>query len=318
MSNISKVLSDVFFGTPQSKYAAIAYFLTIAIICFAVLFSSSDVPIEQRFVVVMFILIITIPSVLFSLFELTCIVTGGNKNTRWWCYWLAWFLSILLIVYCLFIIISLFFSMASYDLAVSRINDNENDNKISQTDANDYAKDIMKQYEDDKEDGNVTKEPEMQQPQMQQPQMQQPEMQPEMQPEIPRPPQMQPSVTNPVMSNDQNMFIDFEKMGYDKDDNYAPISNTSSDMSYGFSSANKLNNDYLHSNRTLPNQNMFEPEPFENDNNLENFFGVPDYRNQKKVDLKKRQKIQACIRQKCEGKEGKDLNSCMLLLCNNN
>jgi len=291
MANTSKVLSDVFFGTQQSRYAAIAYFITIAIICFAVIFSSSDVPIEQRFVVVLFILIITIPSVLFSLFELTCIVTGGNENTRWWCYWLGWFLSIMLIIYCLFIIISLFFSMSSYDLAVSRINDDENQHKIDKIGANNYAKDVMKKYDEDIANNQISVDTEMQQSDMQQHQMQQSDMQQHQmqqhqmqqsdmqqhqmqQSSFSRPLQTQPIELTPVMSNDQNVTSGFDSMEYDKYNNYAPISNVPSNMSDGYVQVTKSNNDYMKINETHNNQNnpttlSNEPLPFDSDNNLQ-------------------------------------------------
>jgi hypothetical protein len=47
-------ISDVFLGSEQSKYAGIALFITILIICLAVLFTSSKIPIEQRLVFVIF------------------------------------------------------------------------------------------------------------------------------------------------------------------------------------------------------------------------------------------------------------------------
>jgi len=73
-------INDIFFGSEQSKYAGIALFMTIIILCMIVLFSNSRIPIGDRFVFVLFILIISIPSILMSLFELTCIVTGYAKQ----------------------------------------------------------------------------------------------------------------------------------------------------------------------------------------------------------------------------------------------
>ena len=84
-----------------------------------------------------------------SLFELTCIVSGGNYNTRWWCWLLAWVLSIMIIFYCIAIIISLFLSMSSYDLANERITDDLRNNNMDSTEANNYAKDMMKTNEQD-------------------------------------------------------------------------------------------------------------------------------------------------------------------------
>jgi|UniRef100_A0A6C0LYF4 hypothetical protein len=142
-------LSDVFLGSEQSKYAGIALFITIIIICLSILFTSSKIPIEQRLVFVIFILIISIPSILMSLFELTCIVTGGNYNTRWWCWLLAWVLAIMIIFYCIMIIISLFISMSTYDLANERVSEDTATNNVNSTDANSYAKNIMNMYEND-------------------------------------------------------------------------------------------------------------------------------------------------------------------------
>ena len=145
-------LSDVFLGSEQSKYAGVALFITILIICLSILFTSSKIPIEQRIVFVIFIIIITVPSILMSLFELTCIVTGGNYNTRWWCWALAWVLAIMIIFYCVMIIISLFISMTTYDLANERITDDLVKNKIDDTtdntNANNYAKNIMSSSEE--------------------------------------------------------------------------------------------------------------------------------------------------------------------------
>ena len=142
-------LSDVFLGSEQSKYAGIALFITIIIICLSILFTSSKIPIEQRLVFVIFILIISIPSILMSLFELTCIVTGGNYNTRWWCWLLAWVLTLIIIFYCIMIIISLFISMSTYDLANERVADDLVSNNVDSTSANSYAKNIMSIYEND-------------------------------------------------------------------------------------------------------------------------------------------------------------------------
>ena len=142
-------LSDVFLGSEQSKYAGVALFITILIICLSILFTSSKISIDQRIIFVIFILIITIPSILMSLFELTCIVSGGNYNTRWWCWLLAWVLAIMIIFYCIAIIISLFLSMSSYDLANERITDDLRNKNIDSADANNYAKDIMKSSEQD-------------------------------------------------------------------------------------------------------------------------------------------------------------------------
>lgn len=136
-------INDIFFGSEQSKYAGIALFMTIIILCMIILFSSSRIPIGDRFVFVLFIMIISIPSILMSLFELTCIVTGGNINTRWWCWLLAWVLSVIIIVYCVMIIISMLISMSEYDMANDRLDYSIEKNTMNKDDADMYAKQMI-------------------------------------------------------------------------------------------------------------------------------------------------------------------------------
>jgi hypothetical protein len=136
-------INDIFFGSEQSKYAGIALFMTIMILCVIILFSNSKIPIGDRFMFVLFILIISVPSILMSLFELTCIVTGGNLNTRWWCWLLAWVLAVIIIVYCIMIIISMLISMSEYDMANDRLDYSIEKNKMGKDEANLYAKKIM-------------------------------------------------------------------------------------------------------------------------------------------------------------------------------
>lgn len=139
-------ISDIFFGSDQSKYAGIALFMTILILCLIILFSSSKIPIGERFIFVLFILIISVPSILMSLFELTCIVTGGNYTTRWWCWLLAWVISVIIIVYCILIIISMFISMSNFEMANDRLNYVDETNKINKEDADMYAKNMLKEH----------------------------------------------------------------------------------------------------------------------------------------------------------------------------
>jgi hypothetical protein len=179
-------LSDVFLGSEQSKYAGVALFITILIICISILLTSSKIAIEQRLLFIIFILIITIPSILMTLFELTCIVTGGNYNTRWWCWLLAWVLAIIIIFYCIMIIISLFISMTTYDMANERISDDLVNNKIDKTteniNANNYAKNIMATYE---EDVISQQNPSQQNPSQQNPIQEHPPQQQQYQPPMP-------------------------------------------------------------------------------------------------------------------------------------
>ena len=139
---------DIFFGTSQSKYAAFAIFSAIIAVCLLILFNSTDISISKRLTIVFFIILASIPSILFTLFELTCLVTGGTKKSNWWCYYFAWIIAFILIVYSIIVIISVFISLFTYNNAVSRLNDTENSKKLSQTDANNYAKSVVESYVD--------------------------------------------------------------------------------------------------------------------------------------------------------------------------
>jgi len=229
-------LSDVFLGSEQSKYAGVALFITILIICISILITSSKIAIEQRILFVIFILIISVPSILMTLFELTCIVTGGNYNTRWWCWLLAWFLAIIIILYCIMIIISLFISMTSYDLANERITDdivnNKVDNTSDNTNANNYAKSIMTTYE---EDVNISKQPQSQLQELQQPPYEEPQFQqlqqlqqsPSSFQEPPPPPRQQyqppmpPSEQQPFPKQSQDMNVSELFSGQSDNGNYS-------------------------------------------------------------------------------------------------
>lgn len=219
-------LSDVFLGSEQSKYAGIALFITILIICLAILFTSSKIPIEQRIVFVIFILIITLPSILMTLFELTCIVTGGNYNTRWWCWALAWLLAILIIFYCVMIIISLFISMTNYDLANERITEDIANNKVDETtdntNANNYAKNIMKTYEQENQQAHHL-QPSQQYPS---PTSQMPEQSLAQQYQPPVPPQQQlpiPQQSQHQRPQPQQSVATGSYTGFDAADNLAPL-----------------------------------------------------------------------------------------------
>ena len=132
---------DIFFGTPQSKFAAYAIFIAIIAISLSILFSSTDISFGNRFLVVLFVILLSVPSILLTLFELTCIVTGGNKKVNWWCWYFGWLIAGFLVIYSVIIIISILISMFSYNNAMDRIKNTEH--RVSKEEANDYAKTII-------------------------------------------------------------------------------------------------------------------------------------------------------------------------------
>ena len=105
---------DLFVGVPQSKYASIAILIALAVVGVAMLFGKDEVPIGQRFMFVLLMFIIALPSILLSLFQLTCLVTGaGLRNQRWWCAAYAWIGSIFIILYSAVIIVIGVIAMAN-------------------------------------------------------------------------------------------------------------------------------------------------------------------------------------------------------------
>ena len=150
-------LSDVFIGTKQSRFAGIAIFAAIVIVCISILFTNTDISLTQRFGIVLFIILTSIPSVFLSLFELTCIVTGGNSKTHVLCHYFAWFVTFIIFIYCGLIIVSVILSMFTYNTAMDRIKENEENKKVSKDDANKIAENIM--HNDNKQGEQFTSQP---------------------------------------------------------------------------------------------------------------------------------------------------------------
>ena len=134
---------DAFFGTTQSQYAAYAIIAAIVAICITILLSGTDVPIGNRFLIVLFVIISLIPSIFLMLFELTCIVTGGTSTERWWCWLFAWVIAAFIIIYCVFIVIISFVSLFTYNNAINKVIVSDNENKMTPQNSNNYAKTII-------------------------------------------------------------------------------------------------------------------------------------------------------------------------------
>ena len=107
-------LSSVFFGVPQSRYAALAILLAIVVVALVILFGDSPVPLSQKFGFVLMLFLISLPGLALSLFQLTCIVTGaGFDNKRWWCSVYAWVLSAIMIFYAVLLVVAAVMSLKS-------------------------------------------------------------------------------------------------------------------------------------------------------------------------------------------------------------
>jgi len=135
---------DYFIGTTQSKYASIAIFSAITVICIAILFTNTDITMGNRIAVVFFIFAMCVFPISISLFELTCIVTGGKQNGKYnLCHIYAWVITAMIILYCTVLIIVTIASMFTYKKALDKINASDNSNTISHVDANTIAKNMI-------------------------------------------------------------------------------------------------------------------------------------------------------------------------------
>jgi len=134
---------DVFFGSSQSLYASYAILAAIITICITILLTGTDIPMSNRFLFVFLTILMLLPSVFLILFQITCMVTGGSKDTRWWCWLYAWIVAAFIIIYCIFVIIISFSSLFTYTNAISKVEIQDATNKASPELSNEYARKVM-------------------------------------------------------------------------------------------------------------------------------------------------------------------------------
>ncbi len=134
---------DVLFGTPQSLYASYAIIAALITICITAILIRTDLTVANRFLFVFLVVLMLIPSIVLTLFQLTCMVTGGSKDERWWCWLYAWIVSVFIIIYCIFVIIISFMTLFNYNSAINKVEIQEKLTMISPTDSNDIAKSIL-------------------------------------------------------------------------------------------------------------------------------------------------------------------------------
>lgn len=102
-------LVNAFVGSAQSKYTAIAILVAIAAVGLTVLFSKEKVPFGQKLVIVVLMFLLSLPAMLYALFQMTCLVTGaggpGVKGKTWWCGVYAWVIAALVILYSVMVVV---------------------------------------------------------------------------------------------------------------------------------------------------------------------------------------------------------------------
>ena len=110
-------LVDAFIGTSQSKIAGIAILVAILIVSISVLFSKEKIPVGQKIGIALLIFLVSIPSILYTLFQMTCIVTGsggeGLEGETWWCAIYAWALVAIIIIYAILVIVLTIMSLVA-------------------------------------------------------------------------------------------------------------------------------------------------------------------------------------------------------------
>jgi len=141
---------DAFFGSDQSLYTAYAIMAAIIAICVTILLTATDISVGNRILIVLFVIVTLIPSIFLTLFEITCMVTGGTEPNRWWCYAFAWILAAFIIIYCVFVVIISLISLFTYNNAIDNVNEAEKKSKLSDIESNHIAKQIIHTEEENK------------------------------------------------------------------------------------------------------------------------------------------------------------------------
>ena len=107
-------LTSIFTGVPQSRYAGLAVLLAIVVVSISILFGKESMPLSQKIGAILLLIIVSAPGILFSLFQITCLVTGaGVRNQRPWCAIYAWLITALLVVYSVLLVAIAILSIAT-------------------------------------------------------------------------------------------------------------------------------------------------------------------------------------------------------------
>lgn len=138
---------NIFFGSTQSQVTAYAILAAIIAICITVLLTKTDMGFGDKFLLIFFVILTLVPGVFLILFEITCMVTGGSKDKRWWCWLYAWVIAVFVVIYCILVVIISFSSLFTYNNAMENVELNEAKNKMSPQDSNDYAKALIQTNE---------------------------------------------------------------------------------------------------------------------------------------------------------------------------
>ena len=105
-------LGDILYSVPQSKLAGLTILLTLVLISIFILAGKDKISFGQKIAVVLLLVLLALPTILLTLFQINCVVTGaGLKNQRWWCSLYAWIVAALIVFYCIMLV---FVSLTSF------------------------------------------------------------------------------------------------------------------------------------------------------------------------------------------------------------
>jgi len=131
--NISKLLT----GTPQSQYAAIAILIAMIAIILSILFNENDLSLSERLMLIGSVILFSIPSIVLGLFDLTCVASKTMENSL--CWWWGWVIAAIIIIICVIVVFSSISSMLTYNVATTK----STKPIIDEVESNKIAKDLV-------------------------------------------------------------------------------------------------------------------------------------------------------------------------------
>ena len=107
--SFANFFSSLFVGSTQSYLAAIAIALVITLISLAVFLSKKAGNAGAKIGIVLLFILISLPGILLTLFDITCLVTAGPGCDVW-----AWIKTLIILLYSILIIVALITLLAKH------------------------------------------------------------------------------------------------------------------------------------------------------------------------------------------------------------
>ena len=98
---------DAFVGVPQSKAAGLAILIAFGIAAVAILLGDPSMPFSFKFVAMLIVALMSVPSIAITLMNITCVVTGSGPNKKfWWCDVWGWILTGFIVFYSVLLVVA--------------------------------------------------------------------------------------------------------------------------------------------------------------------------------------------------------------------